>query len=62
LPKKRAQRWHQRAVRYQTRIGLERDLQQAVRIAGQLRAADGILDFMRGAAFGHSAGHTDESQ
>jgi inorganic triphosphatase YgiF len=60
LPKKRAQRWHHLAVRTQTRIGLERDRQQAVQIAERLHAADGIVEFLRGAAFGSSAGPAED--
>jgi inorganic triphosphatase YgiF len=60
LPKKRAQHWHQLAVRTQTRIGLERDRQQAVHIAERLHAAEGIVAFLRGAAFASSAGPAED--
>jgi inorganic triphosphatase YgiF len=51
LPAKRAERWLQMAIQSQTQIGLERDRLQAVAIARQLRAADGVVQFLRGAAF-----------
>lgn len=56
LPKKRAERWHRIATETQTRIGLERDCQQAIGIAEQLQAADSIVAFLRGAAFGAGLG------
>jgi inorganic triphosphatase YgiF len=52
LPRRRAKRWHQRTVRYQTRIGLARDRQLALATVQRLHAADGIIDFLRGAFFG----------
>jgi CHAD domain-containing protein len=52
LPNKRAQRWHRMATRLQTRMGLERDLQQAIATAERLQAGEGIVEFLRGAAFG----------
>jgi CHAD domain-containing protein len=62
LPKKRAGRWLHTAIQYQTRIGLERDQQQAVQIAQRLQAADGITEFLRGAAFGSSANQAHDTQ
>lgn len=52
LPAKKAQRWARNAVRQQTRIGLERDRQQALQLAQQMKAHLGIVEFLRGAAFG----------
>lgn len=52
LPKKRAQRWLDTAIRHQTHIGHARDRQQALDIAQRLQAAEGIVAFLRGAAFG----------
>jgi CHAD domain-containing protein len=51
LSKRRAERWHRIATRHQTDIGIERDRQQAMLIAQRLQAAEGIVEFMRGAAF-----------
>jgi inorganic triphosphatase YgiF len=51
LPAKRAERWHRLATETQTRIGLERDSLQAIATAQRLRACDGIVGFLRGAAF-----------
>lgn len=51
LPKKRSERWLRIATRHQTDIGMERDRQQAVLIAQRLQAAEGIVEFMRGAMF-----------
>lgn len=51
LPAKRAERWHRRATACQTRIGMERDLQQALAIAENLHAPEGIVEFLRGARF-----------
>lgn len=52
LPKKSAGRWHQTATQSQTAIGEMRDRLQAIAIAQRLNAADGIVQFLRGAAFG----------
>jgi inorganic triphosphatase YgiF len=51
LPPKRAERWYRTATAMQTHIGLERDRQQAIATAERLRAAPGIVGFLRGAAF-----------
>jgi inorganic triphosphatase YgiF len=51
LPRKRAERWLQTAIHSQTRIGRERDQLQAIAIAKRLQAADGLVQFLRGAAF-----------
>jgi inorganic triphosphatase YgiF len=51
LPRKQAERWHQAATRAQTRIGIDRDRLQAIAIAERLQAGDGIVQFLRGAAF-----------
>ena len=51
LPHKRAERWLQTAIEAQTRIGLARDQLQAIAIARHLQAADGVVQFLRGAAF-----------
>jgi inorganic triphosphatase YgiF len=51
LPQKRAGRWLRKATETQTRIGLERDLQQTTELAARLGAAEGIIGFLRGAAF-----------
>ena len=56
LPPKRAERWHQMSVSTQTRIGMERDRLQAIAIARKLHAPDGVVQFLRGAAF---AAHMD---
>jgi CHAD domain-containing protein len=61
LPRKRAARWLHTAIRYQTRIGLERDRQQAVHIAQTLHAAEGITEFLRGAAFGSTSGQSEDA-
>jgi hypothetical protein len=51
LPGKRAKRWHRLATTTQTRLGLERDRQLAIAIAQRVKAADGIIGFLRGAAY-----------
>jgi inorganic triphosphatase YgiF len=51
LPEKHAERWLLTAIRHQTHIGRERDRQQALATAQRLQAAQGIVDFLRGAAF-----------
>jgi CHAD domain-containing protein len=55
LPKKRSERWLETAIQHQTHIGHERDRQQALATAQRLQAADGIVEFLRGAAFGAHA-------
>jgi CHAD domain-containing protein len=55
LPKRRAERWLGSAVQHQTHIGQERDRQQALLTAQRLQAAQGIVEFLRGVAFGASA-------
>jgi inorganic triphosphatase YgiF len=57
LPPKRAERWLKSATQAQTRIGLERDRLQAVTIAKRLQAADGLVQFLRGAAFAAQPTH-----
>ena len=52
LPKRSTERWHQTATQSQTAIGESRDRWQAIAIAQRLNAADGIVQFLRGAAFG----------
>lgn len=52
LPRKHAERWLESAMRYQNRIGVERDLVQAIETAQRLDAAQGIVQFLRGVAFG----------
>lgn len=52
LPRKHAERWLESAMRYQNRIGVERDLVQAIETAQGLDAAPGIVQFLRGVAFG----------
>jgi hypothetical protein len=39
------------AIESQTQIGMERDRLQAIAIARQLHAAEGVVEFLRGAAF-----------
>jgi inorganic triphosphatase YgiF len=51
LPQKQSERWLKMAIESQTQIGLQRDRQLAIAIARELHAADGIVQFMRGAAF-----------
>jgi CHAD domain-containing protein len=51
LPAKRAERWYRRATDCQTRIGMERDLVQALGIAEQLQVPEGIVEFLRGVRF-----------
>jgi CHAD domain-containing protein len=52
LPKKHVERWLQSAMRFQNRIGLERDLAQAIETAQRLDAAQGVVQFLRGVAVG----------
>ncbi|RFO97111.1 inorganic triphosphatase [Rhodoferax lacus] len=56
LPRKRAERWHRHATQLQTRIGLERDRHLAIATAERLRAPEGIVGFLRGAAYAASLG------
>lgn len=51
LPPKRAERWRRGATACQTRIGMARDLLQALAIAEQLHLPEGIVEFMRGVRF-----------
>jgi CHAD domain-containing protein len=60
LPRKRSERWQQSATRAQTRIGVDRDRLQAIGIAQRMLAADGIVQFLRGAAF--AAGQTPDER
>jgi len=48
LPKRRAHRWYQQAVRVQAEMGAERDLRQALEIAARLQAHGGLQEFLRG--------------
>jgi inorganic triphosphatase YgiF len=57
LPPKRAERWLKMAIESQTQIGLQRDRQLAIAIARELHAADGIVQFLRGAAFAATSAH-----
>jgi inorganic triphosphatase YgiF len=52
LPRKHAERWLQSAMRFQNRIGAERDLAKAIETAQRLDAAQGIIQFLRGVAVG----------
>ena len=52
LPRKQAERWLQSAMGFQNRIGVERDLVQAIETAQRLNAAQGPIQFLRGVAFG----------
>jgi inorganic triphosphatase YgiF len=52
LPRKQAERWLDSAMRFQNRIGVERDLVQAIETAQRLEAAQGLIQFLRGVAFG----------
>lgn len=52
LPRKRADHWLESAMRFQNRIGLERDLVQAIETAQRFDAAQGLVQFLRGVAFG----------
>ena len=59
LPPKRTERWLKMAIESQTQIGMERDRLQAIAIARQLHASEGVVQFLRGAAFAaHSAHET----
>ena len=51
LPQRKAKRWHHTAMRIQTRVGTARDRQQALATAQRLHAAEGIVEFLRGALF-----------
>ena len=57
LPPKRAARWLQISTQPQTQIGMERDRLQAIAIAQQLQAAEGVVQFLRGAAFAANSAH-----
>jgi inorganic triphosphatase YgiF len=48
LPRKKADKWLQQAKSIQAGIGAQRDLQQALEMAGRLQLAAGIADFLRG--------------
>lgn len=52
LSRKQAGRWLESAMRFQNRIGVERDLAQAIETAQRLGAAQGLIQFLRGVAFG----------
>lgn len=52
LPRKQAERRLQSAMQVQNRIGLKRDLDQAIDTAQRLDAAQGLVQFLRGVAFG----------
>jgi CHAD domain-containing protein len=55
LPKRRGTHWLETAIQHQTDIGQERDRQQALATAQRLHAAEGIVEFLRGAVFGAHA-------
>jgi inorganic triphosphatase YgiF len=55
LPKKRGTHWLETAIQHQTHIGQERDRQQALATAQRLHAAEGLVEFLRGAVFGAHA-------
>lgn len=55
LPKQRAKRWAEQAVRLQTSLGVARDLIQAGERVGQLQVDAGLVEFLRGVAVGQSS-------
>lgn len=55
LPKQRAKRWAEQAVRLQTSLGAARDLIQAGERVGQLQVDAGLVEFLRGVAVGQSS-------
>jgi CHAD domain-containing protein len=54
LPKKRTQRWYQKATNLQTSLGAARDVMQAAVLAGRLEADRGVVEFLRGVATGQT--------
>ena len=56
LPKQRARRWLKRATSIQNEIGTSRDLQRSIRIADDLGADPGLLEFLRGFGLGTEQG------
>lgn len=52
LGKRRAQRWHQKAMALQTSIGCARDITQASALAAKLPVDPGLVEFLRGLAAG----------
>ncbi|MHB8951073.1 MAG: CYTH and CHAD domain-containing protein, partial [Rhodoferax sp.] len=52
LPKKRSQRWQEKASGLQTSMGTARDISLAVTLVAQLETEPGVLDFLRGVAKG----------
>ncbi len=54
LSKKQAERWLETAMQLQSRIGAERDLIQTIAAAQRLDVAQGVVQFLRGVAFGVS--------
>lgn len=52
LPKRKSRRWLQEATRLQGNIGSARDIANAVDIVQQLNVDAGIVEFLRGVAFG----------
>lgn len=55
LPKKRMQRWYQKATHLQTRLGASRDVLQAGALVARLELDRGLVEFLRGVAVGRSA-------
>lgn len=54
LKQRRARRWQQQALALQTRLGSNRDLQQAAVLAAKLEAAPALAEFLRGLAAGQA--------
>lgn len=52
LPKRKSKRWLQETTRLQGNIGSARDIANAVKIAQQLKVDAGIVEFLRGVAYG----------
>jgi len=55
LPRRMAQRWHQRATEVQKSIGATRDLEQAGVLLARMEAEPGLVEFLRGVATGRKA-------
>lgn len=56
LPRRRRQHWYQQATRLQTSIGATRDVVQACGLLARLEVDRGLVEFLRGVAYGQS-GH-----
>jgi CHAD domain-containing protein len=52
MPKRRAKRWAEQALRLQTSLGATRDLVRAGELLGQLQVDAGLVEFLRGVAAG----------